>query len=46
MKLSRTPGTLRRAAPLLGEHTRAICVELLGMDETAVEELAAEGVLR
>lgn len=33
------------AAPRLGEHTREIAVELLGMDPDAVEALIAEGAL-
>ena len=32
-------------APLLGEHTAAVCAELLGLDTAAVAELVAEGVL-
>lgn len=32
-------------APLLGEQTREIAAELLGMDDTAVDELIAAGVL-
>ena len=33
------------AAPLLGEHTREICVDVLGMDPAEVERLVADGVL-
>jgi len=32
-------------APKLGEHTRAICRELLGLDDERIEALVAEGVL-
>ncbi|MEX3771646.1 CoA transferase, partial [Mycolicibacterium fortuitum] len=32
-------------APLLGEQTREIAAELLGLDETAIDELIANGVL-
>ncbi len=30
---------------LLGEHTAAVCAELLGLGEAAVADLVAEGVL-
>jgi crotonobetainyl-CoA:carnitine CoA-transferase CaiB-like acyl-CoA transferase len=32
-------------APRLGEHTKEICVGLLGMDEAQVDRLMAEGAL-
>jgi crotonobetainyl-CoA:carnitine CoA-transferase CaiB-like acyl-CoA transferase len=32
-------------APRLGEHTREICRELLGMDDAEIERLVAEGAL-
>ena len=32
-------------APRLGEHTRRICRDLLGMDDGEVERLIARGVL-
>jgi crotonobetainyl-CoA:carnitine CoA-transferase CaiB-like acyl-CoA transferase len=35
-----------RAAPLLGEHTREVVTSLLGLSDTEVDELVAEGVLR
>jgi crotonobetainyl-CoA:carnitine CoA-transferase CaiB-like acyl-CoA transferase len=35
----------RSAAPTLGEHNEAILTELLGLDETAIEELTAESVI-
>jgi len=44
-RLSRTPGSLRSPAPLLGEHTREVCVELLGMPPDEYERLVDEGVL-
>jgi len=37
-----TPGGVRRAAPLLGEHTREVLAEL-GHDETAIDALFAAG---
>jgi len=41
----RTPVTLSRPAPLLGEHTREVCRELLGLSDTEVEALVTEGLL-
>lgn len=44
-KLSATPGFLRSPAPLLGEHTREICQDLLGFTDAEIDSLIAEGVL-
>jgi crotonobetainyl-CoA:carnitine CoA-transferase CaiB-like acyl-CoA transferase len=33
------------AAPLLGEHTREVCVDLLGLDPAEIDRLVAAGVL-
>lgn len=33
-------------APLLGEHTAEICRDLLGLNDEAIQELMAQGVLR
>ncbi|HEY7292221.1 MAG TPA: CoA transferase [Vicinamibacterales bacterium] len=46
VRLSETPGRIRRPAPLLGEHTDAILRERLGMSAADVERLAANGVVR
>jgi formyl-CoA transferase len=43
-KLSATPGTLRSAAPRLGEDTDAVLREL-GLDDAAIAALRARGVL-
>ena len=43
-RLSGTPGRLRRPAPRLGEHTAEI-LGRLGLDRTAIEGLAREGVI-
>jgi crotonobetainyl-CoA:carnitine CoA-transferase CaiB-like acyl-CoA transferase len=40
-KLSRTPGTIRHTGPRLGEHNRAVLVDLLGFAEA---EVLAQGV--
>lgn len=45
VKLSETPGCVKSAAPRLGEHTRTVLQELLGLDARAVEELALKGVI-
>ena len=45
MKLSETPGSVRSAAPMIGQHTRLVCTEILGMSSGEVEDLIVEGVL-
>jgi crotonobetainyl-CoA:carnitine CoA-transferase CaiB-like acyl-CoA transferase len=44
VKASATPGTIRRPAPRLGEHTAEVLGEL-GLAKTEVERLAAAGVV-
>jgi len=44
-KFSRTPGSIRRRAPLLGEHNQYVFCELLGMGEDEVSRLVEEKVL-
>lgn len=44
-KFSRTPGGIRRRAPLLGEHNKYVFCELLGMGEDEVSRLVEEKVL-
>ena len=43
-KLSETPAQLRKAAPLLGEHTEFVCRELLGMSDEEFIELLNDKV--
>lgn len=43
--LSDTPGGLHGAAPLLGEHTRAVLAELLDLSDAEITELAESDVL-
>ncbi|HTE14350.1 MAG TPA: CoA transferase [Burkholderiales bacterium] len=45
-RCSRTPAELRSSAPLLGEHTREICIDLLGLSEAEVDELIDQEVLK
>lgn len=44
VKLSETPGVIKTAAPLLGEHTKEVLTELLGFSEEKIEELVKKGV--
>ena len=44
VKLSRTPLTIRRRAPKLGEHTDQILQEL-GYEPTAIQKLRADRVV-
>lgn len=44
-RLDRTPGRLRSPAPLLGADTRAVCTELLDVDEDTYAVLARKGVV-
>jgi crotonobetainyl-CoA:carnitine CoA-transferase CaiB-like acyl-CoA transferase len=43
-RLSATPGTLRRPAPQVGEHTRELLAEV-GVDEAEIASLAAAGTI-
>ena len=43
--LSATPDCVGSAAPLLGEHTRQVLGELLGLDAAQIDRLEAEGAL-
>ncbi len=45
VKLSRTPVTFERPAPLLGQHTEEILKEFFGYDADKVAELREKGVL-
>jgi len=44
-KFSRTPGQVKRAAPLLGEHTHEILKELLGYEDEQIQRLKNQGVI-
>jgi crotonobetainyl-CoA:carnitine CoA-transferase CaiB-like acyl-CoA transferase len=45
VKLSETPGRVRTAAPLLGEHTAEVLREL-GVDDSRMEALRADAVIK
>ena len=45
VKLSETPGHPASPAPLLGEHTRGTLRELLALDESTLDDLAARRVV-
>lgn len=44
IKLSETPGSIRTAAPLLGQHTDEILREVLGYSDAEIAEYKAEGI--
>jgi crotonobetainyl-CoA:carnitine CoA-transferase CaiB-like acyl-CoA transferase len=44
-KFSRTPGTIRRPAPTLGQHNRQVLTELLGLSSADLAELESNGVI-
>jgi len=43
--LRETPPAVRRPAPMLGEHTREVLTELLGVDDAEIAALERDGVL-
>jgi crotonobetainyl-CoA:carnitine CoA-transferase CaiB-like acyl-CoA transferase len=44
-RFSRTPGSVRRGAPRLGEHNDDVYGQLLGLDSAELDELRREGVI-
>ena len=44
-RFSDTPGSVWAPAPLLGQHNMYVLQELLGMDETRIDELVAQQVV-
>jgi crotonobetainyl-CoA:carnitine CoA-transferase CaiB-like acyl-CoA transferase len=46
IRLSETPPTYRQAPPLLGQHSREVIVNDLGLSEAEFERLAAAGIVR
>lgn len=45
VKLSETPGSIRSAAPVLGQHTVDVLEDLLGLTDAEIEALKAEKVI-
>jgi crotonobetainyl-CoA:carnitine CoA-transferase CaiB-like acyl-CoA transferase len=45
VRMSETPGTVRRPAPLLGEHTAEVLRERLGLDEAEITRLRDAGAI-
>ena len=45
LKLSRTPGRVRGAAPLFAQDTRGVLRDLLGLDEQAIDDLVDAGAV-
>ena len=45
VRFSRSPSTVRRPAPLVGEHNREVLREV-GLDDAAIDALEASGALR
>jgi crotonobetainyl-CoA:carnitine CoA-transferase CaiB-like acyl-CoA transferase len=45
IKFSETPGAVRRAAPVLGQHTREVLREL-GFSDAEADEMAAQGAVK
>ncbi|MFQ6124995.1 MAG: CaiB/BaiF CoA transferase family protein [Candidatus Heimdallarchaeota archaeon] len=43
IKLTKTPGSIRRPPPLLGEHSREV-LEELGFDESTIEKFQEKGI--
>ena len=46
VKLSRTPGGIKGSSPDMGEHTREVLEELLGLEAGAIDELLTDEVVR
>ncbi len=46
VRLSETPGAVRTPPPRLGEHTRAVLAEVLGVDDVTMDALVEEGAAR
>ena len=45
LRLSATPVEIRRAPPLLGQHTDEVLGEILGLDEAALQALREAGII-
>ena len=45
VKLSHTPGGIRGTAPDMGQHSREVLAELLGLDAARLDDLVARQVV-
>ncbi len=45
VRMSETPGAVRRAAPLLGQHTAEVLRERLGLDDAEIDRLRDTGAI-
>jgi crotonobetainyl-CoA:carnitine CoA-transferase CaiB-like acyl-CoA transferase len=45
VRLSETPGSIRLAAPELGQHTEEILLDVLGLDWERISELRKQEVI-
>ncbi len=45
IKFSKTPGEIKGPAPLLGQHTRSVLQEMLGLDQEVIDELKEKGAI-
>jgi crotonobetainyl-CoA:carnitine CoA-transferase CaiB-like acyl-CoA transferase len=45
VKFTETPGTIRRHAPMLGEHSAEILHEVCGYDQTRINQLLQDGAV-
>jgi crotonobetainyl-CoA:carnitine CoA-transferase CaiB-like acyl-CoA transferase len=46
VRMSETPGSIRRPAPLLGEHTEAVLRSRLGLSGREIAQLRAAGIIK
>ncbi|MBM3140467.1 MAG: CoA transferase [Chloroflexi bacterium] len=46
VKLSRTPGGIRGSSPDMGQHSREVLAELLGLDAATIDDLVEREVVR
>jgi crotonobetainyl-CoA:carnitine CoA-transferase CaiB-like acyl-CoA transferase len=44
IRMSQTPVDYRHAPPMLGQHTREVLSEVLGMTEDSLNDLKQQGV--
>jgi crotonobetainyl-CoA:carnitine CoA-transferase CaiB-like acyl-CoA transferase len=45
VRMSETPGAVRKPAPLLGEHTAEVLRERLGLDDAEIDRLRDAGAI-